>query len=77
MIISKTFTRTLLLIGAIGALTCTAFAGSNTGPLRVGTNAAFAPPLEAAVEVAKSQGLDVKLIEFTDPVTPEHLAGGW
>lgn len=75
--IMKTLARTLLFISAIGAMSSTALAGSNTGPLRVGTNAAFAPPLEAAVEVAKAQGLDVKLIEFTDPVTPNtSLAAG-
>jgi D-methionine transport system substrate-binding protein len=77
MTILKTVGRTLGLIAALGALASPAVAASEKGPLRVGTNAAFAPPLEAAVEVAKSQGLDVKLIEFTDPVTPNtSLANG-
>lgn len=68
-----------LAIGLITTLgfTAVADAASDKPTLRVGTNAAFAPPLEAAVEVAKSQGLDVKLIEFTDPVTPNtSLANG-
>lgn len=39
-------------------------------PLKVGTNASFAKPLEVAVEEAKKQGLAVELIEFNDPVAP-------
>lgn len=77
MIIFKTAGRALGAIIALGALTSIAIAASDKGPLRVGTNAAFAPPLEAAVAVAKAQGLEVKLIEFTDPVTPNtSLANG-
>ncbi|NJL07106.1 MAG: MetQ/NlpA family ABC transporter substrate-binding protein [Methylacidiphilales bacterium] len=73
----KTFARALALMSSLGVLSAPALAGSESGPLRVGTNAAFAPPLEAAAEVAKTQGLDIKLIEFTDPVTPNtSLANG-
>ncbi|WP_312933879.1 MetQ/NlpA family ABC transporter substrate-binding protein [Pseudomonas sp.] len=39
-------------------------------PLKVGTTAAFAIPLEAAVEEAHKQGLEVKLIEFSDWIAP-------
>ena len=38
--------------------------------LKVGTTAAFAVPLEAAVSEAKKQGLDVELIEFSDWIAP-------
>ncbi|BDH46937.1 methionine ABC transporter substrate-binding protein [Salmonella enterica subsp. enterica serovar Choleraesuis] len=41
-----------------------------SGPLKIGTTAAFAPPLEAAVAEAKKQGLAVKLVEFTDWTAP-------
>ncbi|WP_259754376.1 MetQ/NlpA family ABC transporter substrate-binding protein [Pseudomonas sp. GCEP-101] len=34
--------------------------------LRLGTTAAFAPPLEVAVKEAAQQGLKVELVEFTD-----------
>ncbi|PPQ42308.1 MetQ/NlpA family ABC transporter substrate-binding protein [Rhodopseudomonas palustris] len=77
MIVLKTAARALGLIAALGALSSIAIADAAKGPLRVGTNAGFAPPIEAAVAVAKAQGLDVKLIEFTDPVTPNtSLANG-
>ncbi|BBF93000.1 hypothetical protein BLTE_16850 [Blastochloris tepida] len=73
----KTFKGMIALISALGMLASPALAESRSGPLRVGTNAAFAPPLEAAVEVAKTKGLEVTLIEFTDPVTPNtSLANG-
>jgi ABC-type metal ion transport system substrate-binding protein len=39
-------------------------------PLKIGTTAAFAIPLEAAVEEAGKQGLEVKLVEFTDWIAP-------
>lgn len=46
-------------------------------PLKLGTTAAFAPPLEVAVEEAKAQGLDVELVEFTDWIAPNvSLANG-
>lgn len=38
--------------------------------LKIGTTAAFAPPLEVAVAEAKKQGLDVELVEFNDWITP-------
>jgi len=39
-------------------------------PLKIGTTAAFAIPLEAAVEEASKQGLKVELVEFTDWIAP-------
>ncbi|EXF42875.1 NLPA lipoprotein [Pseudomonas sp. BAY1663] len=46
-------------------------------PLKLGTTAAFAPPLEVAVAEAKKQGLDVELIEFSDWIAPNvSLANG-
>lgn len=45
--------------------------------LKLGTTAAFAPPLEVAVAEAKKQGLEVELIEFTDWIAPNvSLANG-
>ncbi|MEG1040222.1 MAG: MetQ/NlpA family ABC transporter substrate-binding protein [Pseudomonas sp.] len=45
--------------------------------LKVGTTAAFAIPLEAAVSEAKKQGLEVELIEFSDWIAPNvSLASG-
>ncbi|WP_136474017.1 MetQ/NlpA family ABC transporter substrate-binding protein [Pseudomonas sp. DG56-2] len=45
--------------------------------LKVGTTAAFAIPLEAAVSEAKKQGLSVELIEFSDWIAPNvSLASG-
>lgn len=35
-------------------------------PLKIGTTAAFAPPLEVAVSEAGKQGLKVELVEFSD-----------
>jgi len=47
------------------------------GPLRLGTTGAFVPPLEVAVAEAEKQGLKVKLVEFSDWVTPNtSLANG-
>lgn len=46
-------------------------------PLKVGTTAAFAIPLEAAVAEAGKQGLKVELVEFTDWIAPNvSLAAG-
>ena len=39
-------------------------------PLKIGTTSAFAIPLEAAVEEAHKQGLEVKLVEFSDWIAP-------
>jgi hypothetical protein len=58
--------RTLLLTLAV----LTGLAHANEKPLIVGTTAAFAIPLETAVEEAKKQGLSVKLVEFTDWIAP-------
>ncbi|MBB3808582.1 MetQ/NlpA family ABC transporter substrate-binding protein [Pseudochelatococcus contaminans] len=45
--------------------------------LIVGTNAAFADPILTAAAEAKKAGLDVKVIEYTDPVSPNTaLASG-
>ncbi|WP_375737705.1 MetQ/NlpA family ABC transporter substrate-binding protein [Pseudomonas boanensis] len=50
---------------------------ADTKPLKVGTTAAFAPPLEVAVEEAAKQGLKVELVEFTDWNSPNlTLAAG-
>ncbi|MBB3104783.1 MetQ/NlpA family ABC transporter substrate-binding protein [Azomonas macrocytogenes] len=52
-------------------------AADYTEPLKLGTTAAFAPPLEAAVNVAEKQGLKVELIEFSDWIAPNvSLAHG-
>lgn len=59
----------LLLAGAL-ALSAAATAADYTGPLKVGTTSAFAPPLETAVAEAKKQGLAVELIEFNDWTAP-------
>lgn len=52
-------------------------AHATDAPLKVGTTAAFAIPLEAAVSEAKKQGLTVELIEFSDWIAPNvSLASG-
>ena len=46
-------------------------------PLKIGTTAAFAIPLETAVAEADKQGLKVELVEFTDWIAPNvSLASG-
>ena len=65
---------TLLL--ALTLLTGLAHAADDK-PLIVGTTAAFAIPLEAAVSEADKQGLKVQLVEFTDWIAPNvSLAAG-
>ncbi|MBD8707562.1 MULTISPECIES: MetQ/NlpA family ABC transporter substrate-binding protein [unclassified Pseudomonas] len=62
-------TKTLLTL----ALSLGLFAGVTHAadqPLKVGTTAAFAIPLEAAVAEADKQGLKVELVEFTDWIAP-------
>ncbi|MER2097738.1 MetQ/NlpA family ABC transporter substrate-binding protein [Pseudomonas qingdaonensis] len=60
-----------LALGLIGG------AHANDAPLKVGTTAAFAPALEAAVDEAKKQGLKVELVEFSDWIAPNvSLAAG-
>ncbi|MBV1814000.1 MULTISPECIES: MetQ/NlpA family ABC transporter substrate-binding protein [Pseudomonas syringae group] len=67
-------TKTLAAL-ALGLLTLNAHAAD--APLKVGTTAAFAIPLEAAVEEADKQGLKVELVEFTDWIAPNvTLAAG-
>jgi D-methionine transport system substrate-binding protein len=67
-------TKTLIAL-AFSALTLTAHAADK--PLKVGTTAAFAIPLEAAVAEADKQGLKVDLVEFTDWIAPNvSLAAG-
>ncbi|MBN1085893.1 MetQ/NlpA family ABC transporter substrate-binding protein [Erwinia aphidicola] len=63
MKIIKTLLLTALLSG-------NALAADYSGPLKVGTTSAFAPPLETAVAEAKKQGLAVELIEFSDWTAP-------
>lgn len=60
------------------ALTLGLFGSSHAAEaLKVGTTAAFAIPLEAAVSEAKKQGLSVELIEFSDWIAPNvSLASG-
>ncbi len=66
------FTRamTFVLIAALSGSAAVASAADYSGPLKVGTTSAFAPPLETAVEEAKKQGLKVELIEFSDWTAP-------
>ncbi|MFF7709944.1 MetQ/NlpA family ABC transporter substrate-binding protein [Pseudomonas sp. NPDC007930] len=59
------------------AVTVTLFAAllgagslAQAAALKIGTTAAFAPPLETAVAEARKQGLEVELVEFNDWVTP-------
>jgi D-methionine transport system substrate-binding protein len=62
-----TFTTLLLASG---------FAFADT-PLKLGSTAAFAQPLEVAVAEAKKQGLEVELSEFNDWIAPNvSLAHG-
>ena len=61
------------------ALTLGLFSNAHAAdaPLKIGTTAAFAIPLEAAVSEAKKQGLTVDLIEFSDWIAPNvSLASG-
>lgn len=61
----------------LGLLLASGIAQSADKPLKLGTTAAFAPPLEVAVEEAAKQGLKVELVEFTDWNTPNiTLANG-
>ena len=63
------------LVVALGLFSGLAFA--DTAPLKVGTTAAFAIPLETAVAEADKQGLKVELVEFTDWIAPNvSLASG-
>lgn len=55
---------------ALGLLLASGIAQAADKPLKLGTTAAFAPPLEVAVEEAAKQGLKVELVEFTDWNTP-------
>ena len=60
---------------AFGLFSSAVFAAD--APLKIGTTAAFAIPLEAAVEEAGKQGLKVELVEFTDWIAPNvSLAAG-
>lgn len=61
----------------LGLLLASGIAQAADKPLKLGTTAAFAPPLEVAVEEAAKQGLKVELVEFTDWNTPNiTLANG-
>ena len=62
---------------ALSLLLASGIAQAADKPLKLGTTAAFAPPLEVAVEEAAKQGLKVELVEFTDWNTPNiTLANG-
>lgn len=66
-----------LMTLALGLLLASGIAQAADKPLKLGTTAAFAPPLEVAVEEAAKQGLKVELVEFTDWNTPNiTLANG-
>lgn len=66
-----------LKILVLGLLLASGIAQAADKPLKLGTTAAFAPPLEVAVEEAAKQGLKVELVEFTDWNTPNiTLANG-
>ena len=74
----RSFTPRRLALGAaaLGLLLAGGLAQADE-PLKLGTTAAFAPPLEVAVAEAKAQGLDVELVEFTDWIAPNvSLANG-
>ena len=62
------------LLLALGLFNTNAHAAEQ--PLKVGTTAAFAIPLEAAVEEAGKKGLKVELVEFTDWIAPGALRPG-
>lgn len=56
---------------SVALLSAAGVAGASADkPLRIGTTAAFASSLEAAVSEAAKQGLEVELIEFSDWNTP-------
>lgn len=64
----KTLRRAVALgtLSMLGVVTAS-FAAQ---PLKVGVSAVTAPSLEAAAQVAKQQGLDVQVIEFSDWTAP-------
>lgn len=65
------------LATALLSLLLAAAAWAGDKPLRVGTTAGFAPPLEVAVQEAARQGLAVELVEFSDWIAPNvSLAHG-
>jgi len=69
----------LLLSATLGVLTLlTPFAAAQAAPLKIGvTPGALADSVEVAAAEARKQGLDVKVIEFTDWTTPNvALASG-
>jgi D-methionine transport system substrate-binding protein len=60
-----------LMFSALLAFSAGAAAADDySGALKVGTTAAFAPPLEVAAEEARKQGLKVEIIEFSDWTAP-------
>ncbi|AOY96415.1 metal ABC transporter substrate-binding protein [Cupriavidus sp. USMAA2-4] len=68
-----------LLLAAVAALAPLSGArGAQAGPLKIGvTPGALADSVEVAAAEARKQGLDVKVIEFTDWTTPNvALASG-
>jgi D-methionine transport system substrate-binding protein len=73
---SLAWVKALALVALFGLATL-AQAAAMDEPLKLGTTAAFAPPLEAAVAEAEKQGLKVELIEFSDWIAPNvSLANG-
>jgi D-methionine transport system substrate-binding protein len=75
MVRASLFTPIRLLMLTAGLLAGPVHAAE--GPLKVGTTAAFAIPLEAAAAEAQKQGLKVELVEYTDWIAPNvSLAAG-
>jgi D-methionine transport system substrate-binding protein len=60
----------LFAIFLIGIIACSSKKNTDVGELVIGITPSFATPLQAAVEEAKKQGINVKLVEFSDWNTP-------
>jgi D-methionine transport system substrate-binding protein len=74
----RAFTRLLATGLVAGAALTTAGAHAADAPLKIGSPAGpFSDILDFAAKLAHAQGLEVKIIEFTDWITPnEALANG-
>ncbi|NBA97232.1 MetQ/NlpA family ABC transporter substrate-binding protein [Pseudomonas sp. R5(2019)] len=71
-IFSRPVQALALAVGLAGGI-----AHAADAPLKIGTTAAFAIPLEEAVSEAGKQGLKVELVEFSDWIAPNvSLASG-
>lgn len=54
----------------VGLVACSQNKKTEVGELVIGTSPSFANPLQVAVDEAKKQGIQVKLVEFSDWNTP-------